>query len=147
MPNLFQLFNLVVFYKQRCCHEEISEKTTITGSDDSENSSYSRNATQDNGNINNFWKGRRWFCLQCLRTICYFLRQNHENGCLENYIGVRALKHRPVPNDQLFYTRCMLCLLQSTVPANSAPLGANHTKSRKHIVDFHVFFQIRTRLH
>jgi len=26
----------------------------------------SRNATQDNGNINNFWKSSRWFCLQCL---------------------------------------------------------------------------------
>jgi len=24
----------------------------------------SRNATQDNGNINNFWKGSRWFCFQ-----------------------------------------------------------------------------------
>jgi len=26
----------------------------------------SRNVTQDNGNINNFWKGNRWFCRQCL---------------------------------------------------------------------------------
>jgi len=29
---------MVVFYKQRTYHEEISKKTTITGSDDSENS-------------------------------------------------------------------------------------------------------------
>jgi len=33
----------------------------------------SRNATQDNGNINKFWKGNRWFCLQCLKTFCHFL--------------------------------------------------------------------------
>jgi len=26
----------------------------------------SRNVTQDNGNTNNFWKGSRWFCRQCL---------------------------------------------------------------------------------
>jgi len=26
----------------------------------------SRNVTQDNGNINNFWKGSRWFYRQCL---------------------------------------------------------------------------------
>ena len=47
--------------------------------------------SQDNGNINNFWKGSRWFCLQCLRTLCYFVRQNQENAFLENYICVRAL--------------------------------------------------------
>jgi len=34
--------------KQCCYHEEISVKTTIAGSNDSEN----RNTTQDNGNIN-----------------------------------------------------------------------------------------------
>jgi len=28
----------------------------------------SRNVTQDNGNINNFWKGNRCFCRQCLRN-------------------------------------------------------------------------------
>jgi len=72
----------------------------------------SRNATQDNGNINNFWKGSRWFCLQCLRTFCCFLRQNQENGCLENYIRVRAFTHRPVPIDQVLCA-CMFCLLQS----------------------------------
>jgi len=34
----------------------------------------SRNVAQNNGNINKFWKGSRWFCPQCLRTFCYFLR-------------------------------------------------------------------------
>jgi len=38
--------------------------------------------------------------------------QNQENVCLENYICVRALKHQPVPIDQVFCTHCMLCLLQ-----------------------------------
>jgi len=61
---------------------------------------------------NNFWKDSRWFCLRCLRTFSYFLRQNQENGCLENYIRVRAFKYRPVPIDQVFCTRCTLCLLQ-----------------------------------
>jgi len=33
-----------------------------------------RNVTQDNGNINKFWKSSRSFWRQCLRTLCYFLR-------------------------------------------------------------------------
>jgi len=33
-----------------------------------------RNVTQDNGNINKFWKGSRWFC--CLVTFHYFLRSD-----------------------------------------------------------------------
>ena len=61
---------------------------------------------------NNLWNDSRWFCFQCLRTFCYFLRQNQEKVCLENYILVRAFKHRPVQIDQVFCTRCMLCLLQ-----------------------------------
>ena len=72
----------------------------------------SKNVTQDNANINNFWKGSRWFCLQRLRTFCYFLWQNQENCCLENYIRVRAFKHRPIPINQVFCTR-MICQLQS----------------------------------
>jgi len=40
--------NLVVFYEQHSYHEEIREETTITDSDDSENS-YPRRK-QDNGN-------------------------------------------------------------------------------------------------
>jgi len=39
-------------------------KRTVTGEKES----------QDNGNINNFWKGSGWFSRQCLRTLCYFLR-------------------------------------------------------------------------
>jgi len=88
IPNI--LSNLIFFYKQRCHHQEISEKT----------------------NTNNLWNENRLFCLQCLRTFCFFLRQNQENVYLENYIRVRAFKHRPVPIDQVFCTRCMLCLLQ-----------------------------------
>jgi len=72
-----------------------------------------RKEAQDNGNMNNFWKGSRWIYGQCLRTFCYFYDQNQENGSLENYICVRAFKHRPVSIDQVFCTRCMLCLLQS----------------------------------
>jgi len=39
-------------------------KRTVTGIKES----------QDNGNIKNFWKGSRWFCRQCLRALCHFLR-------------------------------------------------------------------------
>jgi len=39
-------------------------KRTLTGKKES----------QDNSNINNFWKGNGWFYPQCLRTLCYFLR-------------------------------------------------------------------------
>jgi len=34
----------------------------------------SRNESQDNDNVNNFWKGSRWFYNQWLSTFCYFLR-------------------------------------------------------------------------
>jgi len=55
---------------QRSYHEEISEKKAITGSDNSENSyCTSRNVIQDNGNMNNFSKGSRWFCRQFLGTF------------------------------------------------------------------------------
>jgi len=106
----------------------------------------SRNATQDNGNINNFCEGNRWFYLQYLRTFCYFSQQNQDIGCLVKYIRVQEFKYRPVPIDQVFCTRCMLCLLQSTIPATSAA-RVNHTKSAKHIANSHVFFQTRTHLH
>jgi len=33
----------------------------------------SGNVTQDNGNLNNFWKGSRWFCRQCLGSFVIFL--------------------------------------------------------------------------
>jgi len=46
-------------------------------------------------------------------TFAIYYDQNQENACLENYICVRVLKHRPVPIHQVFCTRCMLCLLQS----------------------------------
>jgi len=38
-------------------------KRTVTG----------RKESQDNGKINDFWKGSRWFYRQCLWTFCYFL--------------------------------------------------------------------------
>ena len=58
---------------------------------------------------NNFSKNSRWFCFQCLRTFCY-LRQKQENGCLENYIRVRAFKHRPVPLTKCFaVVVCFAC--------------------------------------
>jgi len=44
------------------------------------------------------------------RFVIYY-DQNQENGCLENYICVRAFKHRPIPIDPGFFTGCVLCLL------------------------------------
>jgi len=34
----------------------------------------SRKESQDNSNINNYWKGSHWIYCQCLRTFFYFLR-------------------------------------------------------------------------
>jgi len=89
----------------------------------------SRNVTQDNGNINNFWK---------------VSISESKNCCMENYICVRVFKRRPVPTDQVFCTRCMLRLLRALpIPTNSAA----QANSTKHIVDYHVLFQTRTHLH
>jgi len=68
--------------------------------------------------------------------------QNQENGDLENYIFVRAFKHRPVPIAQMFCIRCMLWLLQSWRFQQRALPG-----QAIQIVDSHVFFQTRTHLH
>ena len=114
--RIYQTFwsNLVIFYNQRYYHEEIIEKQqsqvqTI------QRIVTSRKVTQNNGNINNFWKGSRWFCRQCLRTFCYFLWPESRKWLFgkPQYICVWAFKHRPVPTDVVFCTRCMLCLLQS----------------------------------
>ena len=37
----------------------------------------SRNVTQDNGNMNNFWKGSRWFCRQCVE---FALQPQHKTS-------------------------------------------------------------------
>jgi len=71
----------------------------------------SRNVTQDNIKINKFWKGSRWFCPQSLRTF-YFLWPESRKW-LFGKLHLCYLKHRPVPIDQVFCARCMLCLLQS----------------------------------
>ena len=51
------------------------------------------------------------FAVNAWRPFVIFYKQNKENGCLENYICVRAFKNRPVSTDQVFFTHCMLCLL------------------------------------
>jgi len=59
IPNFFERFSQVFCYKQPSCNEEVSERTTITGSGDWEISNgTSRNISQDNGNINlsNKWR-------------------------------------------------------------------------------------------
>jgi len=99
---------LVLFYKQRSYHQEISEKTANTGSNDSENSYY--NVTQDKGKQ---FLERSSLAVNAWGPFVISYDQNPENGCLENYICVWAFKQRPVPVDQAFCTRCMLCLLQS----------------------------------
>jgi len=67
-------------------------KQTVTGIKES----------QDNGNINNFWKGGGWFYRQCLRTFCHFLRPESRKWLFG--------KLHLCPS---ICTRCMLCLLQS----------------------------------
>jgi len=81
-------------------------KRTVTGIKES----------QDNGHINNFWKGSRWGPF----VISY--DQNQENGFLENHICVRAFA----------LVACFIAVL--TIPANSAA-RVNHAKSAKHTVD------------
>jgi len=67
-------------------------KRTVTGIKES----------QDNDNINNFWKGSRWFYSQGLRTFCHFLRPES-----------RKWLFRKVHLCPSVCTLCMLCLLQS----------------------------------
>jgi len=67
-------------------------KRTVTGTKESE----------ENGNINNFWKGSRWFYRQRLRTFCHFLRPESRKWLFG--------KLHLCPN---ICTRCTLCLLQS----------------------------------
>jgi len=101
--------------------------------------------------MNNFWKGSRWFCRQYLRgAFVTSYDQNQENGCLENYICVRAFEHRPrSPNwPSVLHSLYALPVAVLAIPTNSAA-WANHVKSAKHIVDYfsHVFFQTCKHLH
>jgi len=61
------------FCEQRCYHEE-SAKKQQSQVETIQRTVTSRNVTQNNSNINNFWKDSCWFCRQCLRIFCYFLR-------------------------------------------------------------------------
>jgi len=79
-------------------------------------------------------------------TFSYFVRQNQENGCLENYICIREFQHRPVPIDSVLHLLYALSVAVLAIPANSAA-RANHTKSAKHMVGSHLFFQAHTHLH
>jgi len=88
---------------RKLCSKKQSQAQTI------QRTVASRNVIQNNGNIDKFWKGSRWFC----RSFVIFYDHDQENSCLENCICVRAFKHRSVPNDQVLCTHCMLCLLQS----------------------------------
>jgi len=57
---------------------------------------------QDNGNINNVWKGSRWFHRQCLRTFRHFSSPESRKWLFG--------KLHLCPSS---CTRCMRCLLQS----------------------------------
>jgi len=113
IPNLFEWFNLVVFYKQCSYHEEANEETAITGSDDSENSHQQKTKLK----ITVMWtisgKAVAGFAVNAWGPFVIFYDQNQENRCLKLYICVWVFKYRRVPIDQVFCTRCMLCLLQS----------------------------------
>jgi len=79
-----------------------------------------RNVTQDNGNIRISGKAVADFAVNAWRPFVISYKDK-KNGCLENYIRVRAFKHRPVPIDQVFCTRCMLSpVAVLAIPANSA---------------------------
>jgi len=70
MPNLLEEFNLAVFFTSSALTMRKSAKKQQSQVQTIKRTVTSRNETQDHGNINNFWKGSRWFCCQCVRTFC-----------------------------------------------------------------------------
>jgi len=102
-----------------------------------------RNVTQDNGNMNNFWKGSRWFFRQCLRTLSYILRPEWLFGKLHLCPSIYTQTCINWPS--VLHSLHALPVAVLTIPANSA--AASHAKSAKRLVDSHVFFQTRTHLH
>jgi len=67
------------------------------------------NVAHDNSDINNFWKGSRWFYRQCRRTFISY-DQNQENGCLEDYICVWAFEHNHSQFTKCFpFVPCFAC--------------------------------------
>jgi len=108
-----------------------------------------KNVTEDNGNINNFWKASRWFCRQCLKTFCYFLRPESRKwlfGKIHLWLSILTQTSR-LPIDQVFFHSLhSLPVAVLTISANSSA-RANRTKSAKLIVDPRVFFQTRSYLH
>jgi len=63
--------------------------------------------------MNNFWTGSRWFYRQCLTTFCYFLQPESRKWLFGKLHLCPSIKHRPNPIEQVFCTRCMLCLSPS----------------------------------
>ena len=92
----------------------------------------SRNVTQDNGNGNNFLKGSRWFCHQCLRTFCYFIRPESRKMALWKTTFVSEHLNIDQPNwPSVLHSLHALPVAVLAIPANSAA-RANHAKSAKH---------------
>jgi len=92
-------------------------KRTVTGKKES----------QDNSNINNFWKGSGWFYCQSPGPFVISYDQNQENSSLEKYICVRAFKYRPVPIDHVLHSLHALSVAVLAITANSAN-RVNHAK-------------------
>jgi len=107
----------------------------------------SRNVTQDNGNINNFWKGNRWFCHQCLRIFCYFLGPESRKWLFGKLHLCQSIFKQNSHNWQdVLHSLHALPVAVLTVSANSAA-RAYHANSAKHIVDSHVLVETCTHLH
>ena len=113
IPNLLKQFNLVVFFTSRALTMRKSAKKQQSKVQTIQRTVTSRNVSQDNDNINNSGNAVTGFGVNAWRPFVISYDQNQENSCLENYICVRAFIHRPVLIDQVFCTRCLLCLLQS----------------------------------
>ena len=107
----------------------------------------SRNVIQDNGDINNFWKGNHWFCCQCLMTYCYFFRQESRKWLFEKLHLCPSISAQTSPNwPSVLHLLHALPVAVLAIPVNST-VRANHAKTAKHshsrlscvFSDMHIF--------
>jgi len=147
--KLFKYFNLVIFYQQRSYHEEINEKTTITGSDDSENC-FQRNVDQDNDNTVQTTSGKAvaGFAVNAWGPFVISYDQNRKWLLGKLHLCPSIWTQTSTNWPSVLHSLHAFPIAVLAIPANSAT-RANHAKSAKHVDEYlpHVLFLTCTHLH
>ena len=83
-PELFFKYFKLVFFTSSALTMRKSAKKQQSRVETIQRTATTRNITQNNGNINNFWKGFAGFGVNAWGPVVISYDQNQVNSCLEN---------------------------------------------------------------